>query len=256
MKEFKIELWPGYITSIRQHEADVLLCCEVSHKVRYLKFLKFHYFLTKPSFQVMRQETIYDILRNLKGEGGNWKDVFKKEIIGSTVLTSYNNKTYRVDDVDFNNNPQQKFMIRDKECNFIEYYKTRYNITIRDHNQPMLVVNPKASDIRAGRTDPILLIPEICCATGLTDKMRSNFPMMKAMAEHTQMDPERRTSRLLALQRTLKECQASCEQMEKFNMRLDSQLVTFQGRALNQEYITFGNEARWVEDDFRDFFFS
>ena len=33
LKEFKLELWPGYETSIKQHEADVLLCCEISTKV-------------------------------------------------------------------------------------------------------------------------------------------------------------------------------------------------------------------------------
>ena len=33
LKQFKLELWPGYETSIRQHEDEVLLCCEVSHKI-------------------------------------------------------------------------------------------------------------------------------------------------------------------------------------------------------------------------------
>ena len=30
LKDFKLELWPGYVTSIRQHENNILLCCEVS----------------------------------------------------------------------------------------------------------------------------------------------------------------------------------------------------------------------------------
>ena len=29
----KLEVWPGYVTSIRQHEEQILLCCEVSCKV-------------------------------------------------------------------------------------------------------------------------------------------------------------------------------------------------------------------------------
>jgi aubergine-like protein len=28
-----LELWPGYITAIRNHEAGILLCAEVTHKV-------------------------------------------------------------------------------------------------------------------------------------------------------------------------------------------------------------------------------
>ena len=29
----KLEIWPGYVTSIRQHEEQIMLCCEVSCKV-------------------------------------------------------------------------------------------------------------------------------------------------------------------------------------------------------------------------------
>lgn len=35
INQYKVELWPGYITSARQHEKDVLVCCEVSHKVNF-----------------------------------------------------------------------------------------------------------------------------------------------------------------------------------------------------------------------------
>ena len=34
----KLEIWPGYVTSIRQHEDQILLCCEVSCKVLRLVF--------------------------------------------------------------------------------------------------------------------------------------------------------------------------------------------------------------------------
>ena len=29
----RLELWPGYVTSIRQHELGILLCCETSNKI-------------------------------------------------------------------------------------------------------------------------------------------------------------------------------------------------------------------------------
>jgi len=40
----KLELWPGYVTSIRQHENKLLLCVELTHKV-------------------MRQDTVYDLFQ-------------------------------------------------------------------------------------------------------------------------------------------------------------------------------------------------
>lgn len=33
IKDHRLELWPGYKTSIRQHEKDILMCVEVTHKV-------------------------------------------------------------------------------------------------------------------------------------------------------------------------------------------------------------------------------
>ena len=41
---YKLELWPGYMTSIRQHENELLLCVELTHKV-------------------MRQDTVHDLLQ-------------------------------------------------------------------------------------------------------------------------------------------------------------------------------------------------
>jgi len=39
------------------------------------------------------------------------------------VLTDYNNKTYRVDDVDFNSSPSSKFNTKDGDISYVEYYK-------------------------------------------------------------------------------------------------------------------------------------
>lgn len=165
------------------------------------------------------------------------------EIIGTTVLTDYNNHTYRVDDVDFVSSPSSTFMQKGVQINYYDYYKNKYNLTIRDRLQPMLVSNPKAADIRVGRTQVIFLVPELCRATGLTDKMRSNFTMMRGMAEHTQMDPMKRTNRLLDFTRRLHNTPNSVSQMTSFSTDIDKQLVSFNGRALKQETMLFGGGA-------------
>lgn len=43
--DYKLEIWPGFITSIRQHERDIMMCSEISHKI-------------------MRNEKVLDILLN------------------------------------------------------------------------------------------------------------------------------------------------------------------------------------------------
>ena len=104
MDAYKIELWPGYKTSIRQHEQEVLLCCEIDHKV-------------------MRQETVYDILNRLyKSNTQNYKEEFFRQIVGITVLTSYNNKTYRIDDIDWTLSPRSTFSMKNEQLSYTNYY--------------------------------------------------------------------------------------------------------------------------------------
>ena len=47
-------------------------------------------------------------------------------------------------------------------------------------------------DQRRGMDGPILLIPELCHMTGLTDEMRSDFRVMKDLAVHTRVGPKER----------------------------------------------------------------
>jgi aubergine len=185
------------------------------------------------------------------------------------VLTSYNNLTYRIDDVLFNASPMTTFDMKGVETTFVDFYRTKYQKTIRDQGQPMLVSNPKAKDIRDGRNKPVWLVPELCNvrkktffkifsliifisflqATGLTDKMRANFQMMRAMADHTQMDPGRRTNRLMELSRRLHGTPASVDTMRTFNTDLGKELVVFPGRQLPQEQMLFGNNKTANNDD-------
>lgn len=39
----------------------------------------------------------------------------------------------------------------------------------------MLISRPTEKNIRGGQNEFIMLIPELCRATGITDAMRSNF---------------------------------------------------------------------------------
>lgn len=141
-------------------------------------------------------------------------------------------------------------MQKDKPISYKEYYQTRYKLTIKDVDQPMLVSKPKARDIRSGREEVIYLIPELCRATGLTDKMRSDFTMMRAMADHTQMDPEKRRIRLLDFTKRLHKSEESVKKLEAFNTDIGEQLVEFEGRGLNQEVMVFG-DGKTMQNDVR-----
>lgn len=103
--QFKMELWPGFDTSIRKHEQDILLNCDVAHKV-------------------MRMDTAYDLLQEcLKTDRSNFQNNFKQKALGLTVLTAYNNSTYRIDEVDFTISPMTTFDKKGTAVTLVEYYK-------------------------------------------------------------------------------------------------------------------------------------
>ena len=91
---------------------------------------------------------------------------FVKEIVGCIVLTKYNNKTYKIDDVNWELNPTVEFQRGDTPVTYINYMWEKYQIRISDPRQPMLVSRAKARDIRAGMVEIINLLPEVCFCTG------------------------------------------------------------------------------------------
>lgn len=102
-----LELWPGYATSIRQHDGGTMMCTEITWKV-------------------LRDETALDIIKQLHSQyGANYEHPLRDEILGVVVMTGYNNRTYRVDDVDFNSTPLSSFQMKDgSSITFMEYYQT------------------------------------------------------------------------------------------------------------------------------------
>lgn len=55
------------------------------------------------------------------------------------------------------------------------YRFQKYNKTIRDPNQPLLVSKAKEKSIRGGSSELILLIPELCRMTGLSEQQRTDI---------------------------------------------------------------------------------
>uniref|UniRef100_A0A1B0GJP8 Uncharacterized protein n=2 Tax=Lutzomyia longipalpis TaxID=7200 RepID=A0A1B0GJP8_LUTLO len=232
IESLNMQLWPGFATSIRQHERDIMICTEVTHKV-------------------IRMESCYQVM----AQSGRDEDSIKRNLIGQRVVTEYNNLTYRIDDVDFSLSPCSEFEKKSGEkISFIQYFRDRYNVTIRDTRQPMLVSRAKARDIKAGRPEIVNLVPELCRLTGLTDQQRNDFRLMRDMAQHTRIGPDMRIRRFLDLNRRIQNEQKAKEMMGKWEMSLDRQLVEFPGRVLPREEIKFGgdcyespnNDADWT----------
>ncbi|XP_050080186.1 protein aubergine-like [Anopheles maculipalpis] len=234
--QYGLEMFPGYVTSIRQHEQDVLLCVDITHRV-------------------MRTDTCYKILQNMQRQPGMFKDNFRRMLIGAHVMSVYNQKMYRIADVDFNVTPSSSFTTKEgSSITFMDYYKKHYNITIRDPKQPMLVSMPNERMERRGVTTPVLLVPELCRMTGITDDMRQDFHLMRAIADNSRIAADKRIQRLERFNERLQTTPASREVFQFWKTELERRLVEVPARTLRQESIMFrmegdgipsGPEADW-----------
>ncbi len=72
-------------------------------------------------------------------KGGYFHQTAQDVLIGLSVLTRYNNRMYRIDEILFDKNPQSTFECQGATMSFVEYYKKQYNLEIKDHGQPLLL---------------------------------------------------------------------------------------------------------------------
>ncbi|XP_037028575.1 protein piwi-like [Bradysia coprophila] len=221
---FNLELWPGFVTAIHQHEKDILLCVDVSTKV-------------------MRTDTVYDIMRKFKND----RELIQEKVLGMTVLTTYTNKTYRITDIDFNQTPSNEFDLNTGEkTSFIKYFATKYNQIIKDPHQPLLIVRSSQRQKRAGQSDIFALVPELCIATGFDDSMRTNHVLMKTVAKFTRLNPTERILRSQALIHRLRNNEKCQEIFKECEFQLDTNPTKITGRRLIDESVIFGGQQQFV----------
>lgn len=93
------------------------------------------------SHENMRKENVLDVLkRTYERYGREFKDIFYKQIDVSVVLIHYNSRTYRVDDIQWHEDPLSTFSKSEgSSISYGQYYTGKYQFQISDMNQPLLI---------------------------------------------------------------------------------------------------------------------
>ncbi len=106
LQQHRLNIWPGYITAVHEFTDGLYLVADVAHKV-------------------IRADTCWHLLADLrKRNSQNFREAAANALIGSVVLTPYNNRTYRIDDILWDITPNSKFKYHDKdEWTYVRYYK-------------------------------------------------------------------------------------------------------------------------------------
>lgn len=241
----RLQVWPGFSTSIKHTDGGLHLGVEVIHKV-------------------LRNDSVLDVMKTLYQQSKeNFQEEVSKEFIGSIVITRYNNRTYRVDAIEWNKSPKDTFTLMDgTKTTFFEYYSKHYGITLKEVNQPLLLHQPKERARPGGKqviTGEILLVPELSFMTGIPEKMKKDFRAMKDLTMHINVSSEQHTHSIKQLLKKISSQPDSVNELSKWGLEIDSEILMIQGRTLPLETIclqssafTTGADVSWSREVVRD----
>jgi aubergine-like protein len=94
-------------------------------------------------------------------------------------LQPYNDKSYVVKEIRYNETPMGTFQHHEGPVSFVQYYKQRHGIEIKDLTQPLLYSVPTPTGVQGRDSHRVALIPELCQLAGIQDDLRANFNAMK-----------------------------------------------------------------------------
>jgi len=83
------------------------------------------------------------------------------------------------------------FETKNGPITFVNYYAARADTRITIMGQPLLRARTSVHNPRE-----ILLVPELCNLTGLTEEMKTNYQLTGALKQHLFAEPSKRVSQL------------------------------------------------------------
>uniref|UniRef100_A0A9J7YR26 Piwi-like protein 2 n=1 Tax=Cyprinus carpio carpio TaxID=630221 RepID=A0A9J7YR26_CYPCA len=218
----RLQVWPGYSTSIKHTDGGLYLIVDVSHKV-------------------LRNDSVLDVMNLIyQGSRESFQDECTKEFVGSIVITRYNNRTYRIDDIEWSKSPKDTFTLADGTVTtFVDYYRKNYGITIKELDQPLLIHRPKERSKPGGKviTGEILLLPELSFMTGIPEKMRKDFRAMKDLTMHINVGAEQHTQSLKQLLHNINSNNEAVSELARWGLSISQEILVTQGRTLPSETI-------------------
>ncbi|XP_024900176.1 piwi-like protein 2 isoform X2 [Pteropus alecto] len=244
LQQHRLQIWPGYAASIRRTDGGLFLLADVSHKV-------------------IRNDSVLDVMHAMYQQNKeNFQDECTKLLVGNIVITRYNNRTYRIDDVDWNKTPKDSFTMSDgKEITFLEYYSKNYGITIKEEDQPLLIHRPSERQNKQGMLlkGEILLLPELSFMTGIPEKMKKDFRAMKDLTQQINLSPKQHHNALECLLQRISKNEAASNELTRWGLCLQKDVHKIEGRVLPMERINLRNtsfitsqELNWIKEVTRD----
>uniref|UniRef100_A0A0G4FCF4 Piwi domain-containing protein n=1 Tax=Chromera velia CCMP2878 TaxID=1169474 RepID=A0A0G4FCF4_9ALVE len=228
-----LQLFPGYFTSVTVTESGLTMMSDVKHRILQSQFASdVMEYIAKQNPGASKEQRLFYVIEALKG-----KVVMTRHTLHPTL--------YRVEGVDGSLTIDSTFKQRNgEEISFRDYFKKQYNQDLAKKDMPLLIAQH-----RKKRT--VFLPAELCMMTGLTDKLKSDFRVMTAVAAHTRMIPKKRFEKNDKLVELLQENPKSLEVLHNWGLEIGSSAVEAEGRQVDQAHLrvmTRSDDLKAVED--------
>eukprot|EP00404_Azadinium_spinosum_P033139 CAMPEP_0180565470 /NCGR_PEP_ID=MMETSP1037_2-20121125/5563_1 /TAXON_ID=632150 /ORGANISM="Azadinium spinosum, Strain 3D9" /LENGTH=772 /DNA_ID=CAMNT_0022582443 /DNA_START=146 /DNA_END=2465 /DNA_ORIENTATION=+ len=181
-----------------------------------------------------------------------------RRCVGTTVVTQYNNKVYRIKNVHFDMTPHSNFMMVSKETkkreqiNFMQFYQSYYAKAIECERQPMLeAYRERDSDMR------VFLVPELCNLTGFSEDMRKDKNQMTVALNQAKVSPQERLNATVSLvaDMSARATEGSSftddklsRAMKSWNFKIDSAPMEVDARTVEPFKVSFKEKSFGIED--------
>ncbi len=85
------------------------------------------YLVVDIAHKVLRSQTCFDLMSEIHRKYANDPTAVRQQIqnllVGSVVLTKYNNRTYKIDDIVWDDTPATEFSYHNERITYRDYYR-------------------------------------------------------------------------------------------------------------------------------------
>lgn len=193
LQAVNLSIFSGFDATVMNNTGGLHLCVDLSSRVM---------------MNLTVRQVINDIKQEIENRHYNASQPEKEQkyqaavlarLRGACVLSVSTHKLWRIDDVDFTSSALTTFDSRGEKQTYQSYMQTKYpNLPkLRNPAAPGMLVHIK--QFKGKKQGQTLLIPDYMHLTGVTDAMKSNPQVMKALSMKTRLPPGERVRQISRL---------------------------------------------------------
>lgn len=186
----------------------------------------------------------------------------------NSLVYAYNNgRMYRIKRVRFDLTPSSWFKLsgskarkafgeRSVDMTYVDFYRRFHNRIIYNPNQPLLEA------VAEKHSETVLLVPEMCALTGLTDEMKKDRILMQEVLQYSRIGTGDKLNQCVAICRDLfsggstsapvvdtsSSLGKARNLMKEWKCSLSQVPARIEARVLDPCTVSFGNKSYMVED--------